>query len=138
MRELAATGFMHNRLRMVVAMFLTKHLQIDWRWGEAYFMRQLLDGEIASNNGGWQWAAGTGADAAPYFRIQNPWTQGKRYDEDGEYIRKWVPELSKVASKNLHKDPDGDGSVCSGYPAPMVRHSQARAACLAMFKQFRG
>jgi deoxyribodipyrimidine photo-lyase len=96
MRQLRETGFMHNRTRMIAAMFLTKDLHIDWRLGEAYFMQMLTDGEIASNNGGWQWSAGTGADAAPYFRIQNPWTQTKRYDPDGQYIKTWVPELKNV------------------------------------------
>ena len=89
MRELSATGFMHNRVRMIVAMFLTKDLRVDWRHGEQFFMQHLVDGEIASNNGGWQWSAGTGADAAPYFRIQNPWTQTKSYDPDGDYIKQW-------------------------------------------------
>ena len=93
MRQLLATGWMHNRVRMIVSMFLTKDLHVHWRLGESFFMQHLVDGEIASNNGGWQWSAGTGADAAPYFRIQNPWTQTKRYDPDGSYIRQWVPEL---------------------------------------------
>ena len=95
-RELNATGFMHNRVRMIVAMFLTKDLHIHWRHGEQYFMQKLVDGDIAANNGGWQWSAGTGADAAPYFRIQNPWSQTKSYDPDGTYIKAWVPELRDV------------------------------------------
>src|SRR5690606_28982281 len=93
MRELNATGFMHNRVRMVAASFLTRHLLIDWRWGEAYFARHLLDYELASNNGGWQWAAGCGCDAAPYFRIFNPLLQQKKFDPELRYIRKWIPEL---------------------------------------------
>ena len=93
MRQLLTTGWMHNRARMVVASFLVKDLLIDWRWGERWFMQQLLDGDPAANNGGWQWSAGTGTDAAPYFRIFNPISQGKKFDPDGAYVRKWVPEL---------------------------------------------
>ncbi|HVJ57643.1 MAG TPA: deoxyribodipyrimidine photo-lyase, partial [Terrimicrobiaceae bacterium] len=101
MRQLAKTGFMPNRARMIVAMFLTKDLLLDWRLGESYFMQKLTDGEIASNNGGWQWSAGTGADAAPYFRILNPWTQSARCDPEGEYVKQWVPELRSVAAQCL-------------------------------------
>lgn len=134
MRELNATGFMHNRVRMIVAMFLTKDLHIDWREGEKIFMQRLVDGENASNNGGWQWSAGVGADAAPYFRIQNPWTQTKRYDPEGEYIRQWVPELQGVDSKRLYTAPSHGESVGKGYPAPVVEHSAERDRCLAIFK----
>ena len=95
MRQLLETGTMHNRVRMITAMFLTKDLHLHWRHGEAHFMQHLLDGEIANNNGGWQWSAGTGADAAPYFRIQNPWTQTSTYDADGVYIKRWLPELAR-------------------------------------------
>ncbi|MEO1131023.1 MAG: deoxyribodipyrimidine photo-lyase, partial [Planctomycetota bacterium] len=102
MRQLNETGWMHNRCRMVVAMFLTKHLLIDWRKGERQFMRRLVDGDLGSNNGGWQWSASTGTDAAPYFRIYNPTTQGERYDEQGVYIRRWVPELADVEGKEVH------------------------------------
>jgi deoxyribodipyrimidine photo-lyase len=98
MRQLRETGYMHNRVRMITAMFLTKDLHLHWMLGESHFMQHLLDGEIANNNGGWQWSAGTGADAAPYFRIQNPWTQTATYDPEGRYIKRWVPELAKVAS----------------------------------------
>jgi len=118
MRELNATGFMHNRLRMITASFLTKHLLIDWRWGEAYFAGKLLDYELASNNGGWQWAAGTGCDAAPYFRIFNPATQAKEYDPDFTYIKKWVPEYNKVT-----------------YPKPIVEHNFARLRALETYKK---
>jgi len=138
MRELLATGFMHNRVRMIVAMFLTKDLQIDWRHGEAYFMRQLVDGEIGSNNGGWQWSAGTGADAAPYFRIQNPWTQTKRYDPDGEYIKTWVPELKNVPGPVLATEPAPGLRVAPKYPLPMVRHSEERDRTLEMFAAHKG
>jgi len=116
MRELNATGFMHNRVRMIVASFLTKHLLIDWRLGEAYFAEKLLDFDLAANNGGWQWAAGSGCDAAPYFRIFNPYLQTKKFDPDLVYIRKWVPELNE-----LH------------YPKPIVDHEFARKRCLEVY-----
>ncbi len=137
MRQLAETGFMHNRVRMIVSMFLTKDLHQHWMRGEAHFMQMLVDGEIASNNGGWQWSAGTGADAAPYFRIQNPWTQGERYDRGGDYIKKWVPELGDVAAKKLHAPP-ASGALAKGYPAPMVDHKTERERTLAIFKRHRG
>lgn len=117
MRELNATGFMHNRVRMVVASFLCKHLLIDWRWGEAYFAEKLLDYEQSSNIGNWQWAAGSGVDAAPYFRIFNPAEQAKKFDKDLQYIRKWVPELESF-----------------DYPQPMVDHKEARERCLKVYK----
>jgi len=137
-RELLATGFMHNRVRMIVAMFLTKDLHLDWRLGEQFFMQHLIDGEIASNNGGWQWSAGTGADAAPYFRIQNPWTQTKRYDPEGLYIRKWIPELRDAPSKALYTPPEDGLPVAPGYAVPIVNHSTERDATMAMFKKHRG
>ncbi len=134
MRELAATGFLHNRVRMIVAMFLTKDLHLDWRLGEQFFMQCLIDGEIASNNGGWQWSAGTGADAAPYFRIQNPWTQTKRYDPEGAYIRRWVPELENAPAKALWTAPPPGQSVAHGYPPPIVDHAAERRRTLDIFK----
>ena len=103
MRQLNATGWMHNRLRMIVASFLAKDLRLDWRQGERYFMSQLIDGDLAANNGGWQWAASTGTDAAPYFRIFNPTTQGEKFDKQGEFIRRWLPELAEVPEKALHQ-----------------------------------
>lgn len=103
MRQLNATGWMHNRLRMITASFLVKDLLIDWRKGERYFMSQLIDGDLAANNGGWQWAASTGTDAAPYFRIFNPTTQGEKFDSDGEFIRQWIPELCDVPGKAVHE-----------------------------------
>jgi deoxyribodipyrimidine photo-lyase len=118
MRELNATGFMHNRVRMIVASFLTKHLLIDWRWGEAYFARKLLDFELASNNGGWQWAAGCGCDAAPYFRVFSPAIQTEKFDKKAEYIRKWVPEFD---------DP-------FLYPKPIVEHKFARERAISVYK----
>lgn len=99
MRQLNSTGWMHNRLRMITASFLVKDLLIDWREGERYFMSQLIDGDLAANNGGWQWAASTGTDAAPYFRIFNPITQGEKFDREGEFIRRWLPELRDVPGK---------------------------------------
>ncbi|RYD32633.1 MAG: deoxyribodipyrimidine photo-lyase [Verrucomicrobiaceae bacterium] len=139
MRELKATGLMHNRLRMVTAMFLTKDLRIDWRLGERWFSQALIDAEIASNNGGWQWSAGTGADAAPYFRIQNPWSQTRTHDPAGEYIRHWVPELKKAPLAALLNPPAEGRSAVPGtdYPAPMVDHKAAREATLEMFKKHR-
>jgi deoxyribodipyrimidine photo-lyase len=133
MRQLLQTGLMHNRLRMITAMFLTKDLHCDWRTGEAFFMQQLVDGEIASNNGGWQWSAGTGADAAPYFRIQNPWLQSARFDPQGEYIKKWVPELKDVPAPLLHEPPKPGLPLAKGYPLPMVDHHTERDRCLAIF-----
>ena len=117
MRELNATGYMHNRVRMIVASFLCKHLLIDWRWGEAYFAEKLLDYELASNNGNWQWAAGTGCDAAPYFRIFNPTTQIKKFDKDLEYINKWIPDLNELT-----------------YPGEIVDHKHARERALKAYK----
>ncbi|TAF45211.1 MAG: deoxyribodipyrimidine photo-lyase [Sphingobacteriales bacterium] len=119
MRQLNRTGFMHNRVRMVVASFLTKHLLIDWRWGERYFAKKLLDFELSSNVGGWQWAAGSGVDAAPYFRIFNPAEQIKKFDKDLLYIKKWIPEF-------------GDAFI---YPKPIVEHKQARERCLKVYKE---
>ncbi len=119
MRELNATGYMHNRVRMVTASFLSKHLLIDWRWGERYFATKLLDYEMASNVGGWQWAAGSGTDAAPYFRIFNPETQMKKFDPQLEYIKKWVPEYADFTQ----------------YPKPIVAHVFARERCLKIFKE---
>ncbi|MCB1131986.1 MAG: deoxyribodipyrimidine photo-lyase [Verrucomicrobiae bacterium] len=135
MRQLLATGYMHNRLRMITAMFLTKDLHIDWKLGESFFMQHLVDGEIASNNGGWQWSAGTGADAAPYFRIQNPWMQSARHDPEGEYIRRWVPELKDVPSKQLHHPPEDGKPIAKNYPLPCVDHHAERDRTLEIFKK---
>lgn len=135
MRELLETGFVHNRVRMIVAMFLTKDLHIDWRLGEQWFLQHLVDGEIASNNGGWQWSAGTGADAAPYFRIHNPWTQTQKFDPRGEYIRRWVPELRDVPVEALFRPPAAGEVLARGYPAPIVDHAFERERCLELFRQ---
>ncbi len=136
MRQLNATGTMHNRTRMITAMFLTKDLHLDWRLGESYFMQKLVDGEIASNNGGWQWSAGTGADAAPYFRIQNPWTQTLRYDPDGSYIKKWIPELREIPASQLCEPPAPGLKLHQNYPLPIVNHAEARDRTLQLFKDF--
>ena len=135
MRELNATGFMHNRMRMIVAMFLTKDLHIWWVHGESWFMRRLVDGEIASNNGGWQWSASTGTDAAPYFRIQNPWSQSARFDPEARYIHKWVPELRDVPAERLHRPPTAGLPFAQGYPLPMVDHATERDEALEMFRR---
>ncbi|MCO5211354.1 MAG: DNA photolyase family protein [Caldilinea sp.] len=142
MRQLAATGWMHNRSRMIVASFLVKDLLIDWRWGERWFMQQLLDGDPAANNGGWQWTAGTGTDAAPYFRVFNPVSQGQKFDPDGAYIRRWVPELQRVPDKFIHAPwtmPRSDQvragcHIGAEYPAPLVDHAAARERVLAAYK----
>ncbi len=120
MRQLAETGFMHNRLRMITAMFLTKHLLIHWREGERHFMQHLRDADFASNNGGWQWSASTGTDSAPYFRIFNPASQARKFDSDGTFVRHWIPELDS-----------------SSYPGPIVDHASARQRALDVFKAFR-
>jgi deoxyribodipyrimidine photo-lyase len=136
MRQLNATGWMHNRVRMVVAMFLTKDLLIDWRWGERYFMHRLVDGDLASNNGGWQWSASTGTDAAPYFRVYNPVTQGERYDPEGAFIRRWVPELRSVEGDAVF-DPSRMPGLVRGrvdYPEAMVDHAEARDRVMRVFK----
>ena len=133
MRQLNSTGFMHNRLRMITAMFLTKDLHVDWRHGERYFMQRLVDGDIASNNGGWQWSAGTGADAAPYFRIQNPWSQTKRYDPEGRFIRAWVPELKDVAAAKFMQEPTPGLPLAKDYPPPMVNHAEEREVALQRY-----
>lgn len=135
MRQLNETGWMHNRLRMISASFLVKDLLINWRHGERYFMSQLLDGDLAANNGGWQWAASTGTDAAPYFRIFNPTTQGERFDKKGIFIRRWLPELSAVPDSDIHQPWHWAQQQQHplDYPPPLVDHKQARLATLAAF-----
>lgn len=132
MHQLNQSGWMHNRLRMVVAMFLTKNLQIDWRLGEHYFMTHLIDGDFAANNGGWQWSASTGTDAAPYFRIFNPVSQSERFDPDGTFIRNYLPELAHLPAKQIHMPPPS-----AGYPAPIVDLSTSRKHTIALFAQLR-
>ena len=145
MRQLLATGWMHNRARMVVASFLTKDLLVDWRVGEAHFMRHLVDGDVASNNGGWQWSASTGTDAQPYFRVFNPVTQGRRFDPDGAYVRRWVPELAEVPTSRIHAPwemtvVESEAARCRigvDYPGPIVVHAEARARALAAYEAAR-
>ena len=135
MRQLNESGWMHNRLRMVVAMFLSKQLLIDWRRGEQYFMQHLVDGHLASNNGGWQWAASTGTDAVPYFRIFNPVTQSRRFDPQGTFIKRYVPELHKLSEKHIHLPPEPIRLAdAPDYPAPIIDLGFARARALAAFK----
>jgi len=133
MRQLNQTGWMHNRVRMIVASFLTKDLFINWREGEQYFMRHLIDADFANNNGGWQWAASTGTDAAPYFRVFNPTTQSERFDPNGDYIRRYVPELSGLSGKQIHNPPNAIRKQV-GYPEAMVDHKAARQYAIDIFK----
>ncbi len=140
MRQMNSEAWMHNRGRMIVASFLTKDLLIDWRWGEQYFMQQLVDGDQAANNGGWQWAAGTGTDAQPFFRIFNPTLQGEKFDPDGAYVRRWVPELAKLPAGMIHTpwklSPSERAHLgCADYPAPVVDHAAQRAKALAMYQK---
>ena len=132
MRELNVTGFMHNRVRMIVASFLVKDLHINWREGEKYFAQKLVDYDPAVNNGNWQWSAGTGCDAQPYFRIFNPWLQQKKFDPQGEYIKKWIPELREYDAKAIHNHVK---KPLAGYEEPMIDHSVERKKTLEMFKR---
>jgi deoxyribodipyrimidine photo-lyase len=142
MRQLWQTGWMHNRVRMIVASFLIKHLMIDWRAGEAWFWDTLVDADPANNAASWQWVAGSGADAAPYFRIFNPVLQGEKFDGNGDYTRHWVPEVAKLPNRYLHKPwaapkstlDDAGVRLGSDYPRPLVDHKQARERALEAFK----
>jgi deoxyribodipyrimidine photo-lyase len=143
MRQLNAMGWMHNRARMIVASFLVKDLLIDWRWGEKYFLQNLIDGDIASNNGGWQWSAGTGTDAQPFFRIFNPFLQGARFDPDGAYVKRWIPELARVPREYIHAPSTMPREIArragveigKDYPAPMVEHAIQRERALKIYRQ---
>jgi deoxyribodipyrimidine photo-lyase len=143
MRQLRASGFVHNRARMIAASFLAKHLLLDYRLGEAEFMRHLTDGDVASNNGGWQWTASTGTDPQPYFRVFNPTLQGARFDPDGAYVRRWVPELRDVPAARIHEPwtMSAEAQAAAGcrmgvdYPLPIVGHAEARARALAVYGQ---
>ena len=135
MRQLRETGWMHNRVRMIVASFLTKDLLIDWREGERFFFQYLVDGDPATNNGGWQWAASTGTDAQPYFRIFNPVAQGKRWDPEGQYVRRWLPELREVSDRLVHTP--WEGPLPDDYPAPILDHAERRETALVRYKQAR-
>ena len=146
MRQLLAEGWMHNRARMVTASFLTKDLLIDWRQGERWFMRQLIDGDVASNTGGWQWSAGTGTDAQPYFRVFNPVTQGRRFDPDGAYVRRFVPELARVPAHAIHEPwrmTAAEQSVAAcrigrDYPEPIVDHARQRLEAVRVYREAAG
>jgi deoxyribodipyrimidine photo-lyase len=134
MRQLNTTGWMHNRLRMVVASFLTKDLHISWREGESYFMSKLIDGDYAANNGGWQWCASTGCDAQPYFRIFNPVSQGEKFDKQGEFVRFWLPELKYVPNSHIHRPWHWTNVSCLSYPEPIVDHKEEREITLLIYK----
>lgn len=134
MRQLNTTGYMHNRVRMIAASFLVKDLHIDWRWGERYFAQQLVDYDPCINNGNWQWAASTGADSQPFFRIFNPWLQQKKFDRNCEYIKTWIPELVDLEPKRIHRFEQNAEKDVPDYPAPIVDHSKEREISLFMFK----
>jgi deoxyribodipyrimidine photo-lyase len=134
MRQLLAEGWMHNRVRMLTASFLVKDLHLPWRRGARHFLRHLVDGDLASNNHGWQWTAGTGTDASPYHRVFNPTTQGERFDPAGDYVRRYVPQLRAVAGKTVHTLPDGPPD---GYPEPIVDHRAEREEALRRYREIR-
>jgi deoxyribodipyrimidine photo-lyase len=145
MRQLTQTGWMHNRARMITASFLVKDLLIDWRWGERHFMQHLVDGDPAANNGGWQWSAGTGTDAVPYFRVFNPVTQGQRFDPHGTFVRQWIPELRRVPDRTIHEPWKMDRAsqraagciIGQDYPLPIVDHARARQRTLSAYRAAR-
>ena len=137
MKQLTTTGWMHNRLRMVTAMFLSKNLMLDWRLGEQFFMEHLIDGDLAANNGGWQWSASTGTDAAPYFRMFNPTSQSEKFDPEGAFIRQWIPELEHLDNKHIHAPYRNHAQlelITLNYPAPIVDHDATRRRVLSAFK----
>ena len=135
MRQMFATGWMHNRVRMIVAMFLCKNLLIDWRQGEQWFMQHLVDGDLAANNGGWQWCASTGTDAVPYFRIFNPISQSIKFDPQGDYIRQWLPELAQLDAKTIHEPYSKNSDMLLDYPKPIVDLKSSRIRAIEAFKQ---
>ncbi|MCL4153070.1 UNVERIFIED_CONTAM: hypothetical protein GTU68_005847 [Idotea baltica] len=142
MQQINQTGYMHNRLRMIVASFLVKDLLVDWRWGERYFAEHLIDYDFSANNGGWQWAASTGCDAQPWFRIFNPTTQSKRFDQHGKFIRKYIPELSNCSDKEIHQPWQLSSQrqevmgmiIGKNYPKPIVVHAIQRVKALDLYK----
>jgi deoxyribodipyrimidine photo-lyase len=137
MRELWTTGWMHNRVRMIVASFLAKDLMVDWRVGERWFWDTLVDADPANNPAGWQWVSGSGADAQPYFRIFNPVLQGEKFDPDGAYVRHWVPEVAALPSSAVHRPWTARELVAKNYPQPVVDHAQARDRALAAFRSLK-
>ena len=138
MRQLRATGWMHNRLRMIVASFLVKDLHVEWQHGARHFLHWLVDGDLASNNHGWQWTAGSGTDASPFFRVFNPTTQGRRFDPDGAYVRRWVSELADPDQVPDPHEPDADTRDLVGYPAPMLDHKEERQEALDRYERIKG
>ncbi len=137
MRQLVAEGWMHNRVRMITASFLVKDLHVDWTRGARFFLEHLVDGDLSSNNHGWQWVAGTGTDAAPYFRIFNPTAQGRKFDPDGVYVRRWVPELADLDDRAIHEPSTADGGSPPGYPPPIVDHATEREESLSRYAALR-
>jgi deoxyribodipyrimidine photo-lyase len=137
MRQLRATGWMHNRVRMIVASFLVKDLHLEWQHGARHFMQWLVDGDLASNQHGWQWVAGSGTDAAPYFRVFNPTTQGKKFDPDGDYVRRWVAELQQVDTAYIHDPSAQPGGAPDGYPPPLIDHAEERREALARLERMK-
>ena len=137
MRQLRATGWMHNRVRMIVASFLVKDLHLEWQHGARHFMQWLVDGDLASNQHGWQWTAGSGTDASPFFRVFNPTSQGRKFDPDGAYVRRWVPELAELDSGADPHDPGPKDRERVGYPAPIVDHAEERREALDRWERIR-
>jgi deoxyribodipyrimidine photo-lyase len=133
-RQMLNTGWMHNRVRMIVASFLVKDLHLPWQWGARFFMKHLIDGDIASNNHGWQWTAGTGTDAAPYFRVFNPTGQSEKFDPSGEYLRRWIPEIADLSNKDIHNPSQLGLLAPENYPIPMVDHAHEREVALTRYK----
>lgn len=137
MRQLLAEGWMHNRVRMIVASFLVKDLHLDWRRGAGWFMEHLVDGDLASNSHGWQWVAGTGTDASPYFRVFNPMTQSRKFDPEGEYLRRWLPELAHLSNKQIHQPWTDPVGAPAGYPGPIVDHAKEREESLRRYDELK-
>jgi deoxyribodipyrimidine photo-lyase len=137
MRQLRETGWMHNRVRMIVASFLVKDLHVEWQHGARHFMQHLVDGDLASNQHGWQWVAGCGTDAAPYFRVFNPTTQGAKFDPDGAYVRRWVPELRDVETRHVHEPAGAPDGLPPGYPEPVVDHAAERREALDRYDRIK-
>lgn len=137
MRQLLATAWMHNRVRMIVASFLVKDLHLPWQWGARFFMQHLMDGDLASNSHGWQWVAGSGTDSSPYFRVFNPTGQSRKFDTDGSYIRQWIPEIAHMSDKDIHDPSRAKSGPPAGYPAPMVDHAAERLEALARLEKIK-